>query len=43
MARPDEVPGQLKKRYGDSIDRVLATFALSDDAQRKKAMAELRG
>jgi len=43
VARPDEVPGQLKKRYGDSIDRVLATFALSDDAHRKKAMAELRG
>jgi probable F420-dependent oxidoreductase len=43
VARPDEVPGRLKKRYGDSIDRVLATFALSDDAQRKKAMAELRG
>jgi probable F420-dependent oxidoreductase len=43
VARPDEVPGQLKRRYGDSIDRVLATFALSDDAQRKKAMAELRG
>jgi len=43
VARPDEVPSQLKKRYGDSIDRVLATFALSDDGQRKKAMAELRG
>jgi 2-octaprenyl-6-methoxyphenol hydroxylase len=37
-----EVPRLLKKRYGNSIDRVLATFALSDDAQRKQALAELR-
>jgi probable F420-dependent oxidoreductase len=43
VAQPHEVPGQLKRRYGDSIDRVLATFAFSDDAQRSKALAELRG
>jgi probable F420-dependent oxidoreductase len=42
VARPDEVPEQLKKRYGSSIDRVLATFGFSDDAQRKRALAELR-
>jgi probable F420-dependent oxidoreductase len=42
VARPDEVPAQLKKRYGGSIDRVLATFGFSDDAQRRKALAELR-
>jgi len=42
VARPDEVPGQLKKRYGGSIDRVLATFGFSDDAQRRKALSELR-
>ena len=42
VAQPHEVPGQLKRRYGDSIDRVLATFAFSDDAQRNKAMTELR-
>jgi probable F420-dependent oxidoreductase len=43
VAQPHEVPGQLKRRYGDSIDRVLATFAFSDEAQRSKALAELRG
>ncbi len=43
VAQPNEVPAQLKKRYGDSIDRVLATFAFDDDAQRKQALAELRG
>jgi probable F420-dependent oxidoreductase len=42
VARPDEVPRLLKQRYGSSIDRVLATFAFSDDAQRSKALAELR-
>ena len=42
VAQPHEVPGQLKRRYGDSIDRVLATFAFTDDAQREKALAELR-
>ena len=42
VARPDEVPGQLRQRYGGSIDRVLATFGFSDDAQRRKALAELR-
>jgi probable F420-dependent oxidoreductase len=42
VAQPHEVAGQLKRRYGDSIDRVLASFALSDDVQRKKALAELR-
>ena len=42
VAQPHEVPGQLKRRYGSSIDRVLATFAFHDDAQRKQAMAELR-
>jgi probable F420-dependent oxidoreductase len=43
VAQPREVPGQLRRRYGDSIDRVLATFAFADDAQRQKAFAELRG
>jgi probable F420-dependent oxidoreductase len=43
VARPDEVPGQLKKRYGGSIDRVLATFGFTNDEQRRKALAELRG
>jgi len=43
VAQPHEVPGQLKQRYGNAIDRVLATFAFRDDAQRKKAFAELRG
>jgi probable F420-dependent oxidoreductase len=43
VAQPKEVPGQLKRRYGDSIDRVLATFALDDAAQRTQALAELRG
>jgi probable F420-dependent oxidoreductase len=42
VARPEEVPAQLKKRYGDSIDRVLATFGFADDEQRRRAMAELR-
>jgi probable F420-dependent oxidoreductase len=42
VARPDEVPAQLKKRYGGSIDRVLATFGFRDDEQRRKALAELR-
>jgi probable F420-dependent oxidoreductase len=42
VARPDEVPRLLEKRYGASIDRVLATFAFSDDEQRRKALAELR-
>jgi probable F420-dependent oxidoreductase len=43
VAQPHEVAAQLKRRYGDSIDRVLATFSFADDAQRQKAMAELRG
>jgi probable F420-dependent oxidoreductase len=43
VAQPHEVAAQLKKRFGGSIDRVLATFAFADDAQRKQAMAELRG
>jgi probable F420-dependent oxidoreductase len=43
VAQPHEVPGQLKRRYGSSIDRVLATFAFTDEAQRKQALAELRG
>ena len=42
VAQPHEVPGQLKRRYGNSIDRVLATFAFTDDAQRQQAMGELR-
>jgi probable F420-dependent oxidoreductase len=42
VARPEEVPAQLKKRYGGAIDRVLATFGFSDDEQRRRAMAELR-
>jgi probable F420-dependent oxidoreductase len=42
VARPEEVPAQLKKRYGGAIDRVLATFGFADDEQRSKAMAELR-
>jgi probable F420-dependent oxidoreductase len=43
VAQPREVPGQLRRRYGDAIDRVLATFAFADDAERKRALAELRG
>lgn len=43
VAQPHEVPGQLKRRYGDAIDRVLATFAFAGDAERKQAFAELRG
>ncbi|MEN8159934.1 MAG: LLM class F420-dependent oxidoreductase, partial [Myxococcota bacterium] len=31
VARPEEVPAQLKKRYGDTIDRVLCTFAFAAD------------
>jgi len=42
VAQPREVPAQLKKRYGSSIDRVLATFAMTEDAERRKALAELR-
>ena len=42
VAQPSEVPAQLRKRYGDSIDRVLATFAFGDDAERTQALAELR-
>ena len=42
VAQPHEVPAQLKRRYGASIDRVLATFAFTDDEQRKQALAELR-
>jgi probable F420-dependent oxidoreductase len=42
VAQPHEVPAQLKRRYGSSIDRVLATFAFSDDAHRRQALAELR-
>ena len=42
VAQPHEVPAQLKRRYGSSIDRVLATFAFTDDEQRRKALAELR-
>jgi probable F420-dependent oxidoreductase len=42
VAQPNEVPAQLKKRYGSSIDRVLATFAFNDASQRKQALAELR-
>ena len=42
VAQPHEVPAQLKRRYGSSIDRVLATLAFSDDEQRRKALAELR-
>jgi len=43
VARPEEVPAQLKKRFGGSIDRVLATFGFADAEQRKQALAELRG
>jgi len=42
VAQPHEVPAQLRKRYGDSIDRVLATFAFAEDEQRRKSLAELR-
>ncbi len=42
VAQPNEVPRLLKQRYGSSIDRVLATFAFADDAQRKQALSELR-
>jgi probable F420-dependent oxidoreductase len=42
VAAPHELPAQLKKRCAGSIDRVLATFAFTDDAQRKHALAELR-
>jgi hypothetical protein len=43
VGQPHEVPGQLRRRYGDSIDRVLATFAFAGDEQRQRALAELRG
>ena len=39
VAAPGEVPGLLKKRYGDVIDRVLATFG---GAHRAEALATLR-
>ena len=39
VAAPGEVPGLLKKRYGDVIDRVLATFSASN---RAEALATLR-
>ena len=39
VGRPDEIAGQMKKRYGDVIDRVLATF--SGDL-RGEAMETLR-
>jgi probable F420-dependent oxidoreductase len=42
VAQPEEVPAALKKRFGGTIDRVLCTFGFADDAQRQKAMEELR-
>ena len=39
VGQPGEIPGLMKKRYGDVIDRVLATF--SGDL-RGEAMATLR-
>jgi len=42
VAQPKDVPAQLKRRYGDAIDRVLATFPLLDPADRQRALTELR-
>jgi probable F420-dependent oxidoreductase len=42
VAQPQEVAGEMKRRYGGSIDRVLATFTGGDAEVRRKALAELR-
>ena len=42
VGEPHEIAASSSSATADSIDRLLATFAFSDEAQRSKALAELR-
>ena len=42
VAQPGEVAGALKARWGGAMDRILATFGLGDETERRAAMDELR-
>ena len=42
VGAPNEIPRMLKKRYGQHVDRVLATFDFATDEARRAAIEELR-
>ncbi|HEU4429622.1 MAG TPA: LLM class flavin-dependent oxidoreductase, partial [Myxococcota bacterium] len=42
VGSPNEIPRKLKQRYGQHVDRVLATFAFASDEARRAALEELR-
>ena len=42
VGSPNEIPRKLKQRYGQHVDRVMATFSFASDEARKAAIEELR-
>ena len=42
VTEPDNVAGQMAKRFSGTIDRVLCTFDFADDAERGAYMSQLR-
>ena len=42
VTEPENVAGQMAKRFSGTIDRVLCTFDFADDAERGAYMSQLR-
>ncbi len=42
VGSPNEIPRKLKQRYGQHVDRVLATFNFTTEDARRAALEELR-
>ena len=42
VGSPNEIPRKLKQRYGQHVDRVLATFNYTTEEARRAALEELR-
>jgi len=42
VAEPKDVAGEIKRRYGDLVDRTSAAYGTIPDAERKRIIAELQ-
>ncbi len=42
LGEPDTIAGQMLERYGSFVDRTSASFAISDEAERRKVISALR-
>jgi len=42
VAPPEEVPGELRRRFGGLVDRLSCSFSFVDEADRDAALEELR-